>query len=162
MPLTAEDIAALIDEHAAPLRLWLAGRCASPEDAVQEAFTRLTIQPQRPDRPAAWLYRVARNLADKQRLADQRRARREAARATPEAIEPNLAAGLEQAEALAAVAALADGLREVLVARIWGAMTLDEIGRLCGVSTATALRRYETALEQIRQRLDEPCKTRPH
>jgi RNA polymerase sigma-70 factor (ECF subfamily) len=159
MPLRAEEIAGLIDQHAAALRLWLGSRCASPEDAVQEAFCRLANVEPPPDRPAAWLYRVARNLADKQRTSDGRRQRRERMRATPESFQVDPAAGLERAEAMAAVGRLSDELREVLVARIWGQLTLDEVGKVCGISTATAMRRYEAALKMIRTELDPPCKT---
>ena len=102
-----------------------------------------------PDRPAAWLYRVARNLAGKQRVGDQRRKRREAERAVPEAFHPEPSARLEQGEALAAVMRLEDPLREVLVARLWGEMTLVETGELCGISAATAMRRYEAALAKF-------------
>ena len=161
MPLPGTAIAALINAHAAALRLWLAPQCASPDDAVQEAFCRLAVQDPPPDRPAAWLYRVARNLAGKQRVGDQRRQRREAERAVPEAIHSDPSSRLEQGEALAAVMRLKDPLREVLVARLWGQMTLVEIGEVCGISPATAMRRYEAALEQIRQEL-ESCKTRHH
>ena len=148
MPLPGDEIAALIDAHAAALRLWLAGRCASADDAVQEAFCRLAMQDPPPDRPAAWLYRVAGNLAGKQRVGDQRRQRREAERAVPEAFHSDPSARLEQGEALAAVMRLEYPLREVLVARLWGQMTLAEIGEVCGISPATAMRRYEAALRK--------------
>lgn len=48
---------------------------------------------------------------------------------------------------------LEDGLREVLVARIWGELPFEEIGNLCGISTATAFRRYEAALKAMREKL---------
>jgi len=58
-----EHLARLVDEHAAALVLYARQRCANPEDVVQEAFLRLVEQRQAPDSPAAWLFRVVRNLA---------------------------------------------------------------------------------------------------
>lgn len=58
---------------------------------------------------------------------------------------------------LAAVDALDHELREVVIARIWGQLSLEEIGRLCGVSAATAYRRYEVALKALRSKLKTKC-----
>ena len=63
---------------------------------------------------------------------------------------------------MAAVGRLSEEMREVLVARIWGQMTLEEIGKICGISAATAMRRYEAALKVIRTELDPACKTNFH
>jgi RNA polymerase sigma-70 factor (ECF subfamily) len=160
MPLDAAQLAKLIEIQAVTLRLWIRRRCASPEDAVQEAFCRLACQEPPPENPAAWLYRVCRNLAEKQRLSDERRRAREQLRALPETPASKRADPLEIAETLAAVDELDDELREVLVARIWGQLTLEEVGRLCGVSTATAFRRYEAALKALRSKLEPKCENR--
>jgi RNA polymerase sigma factor (sigma-70 family) len=156
MPLDAVQLAELIEAQAASLRLWVRSRCRSPEDVVQEAFCRLACQNPPPESPVAWLYAVARNLADKQRRGDQRRRRREESRAAAESIAGVQSDAMELAEVNAAVEDLPDELREVLVARIWGALSLDEVARLCGVSPATAWRRYQAALTALRTRLD-PC-----
>lgn len=70
MPLDAAELAKLIENQAACLQLWVRSRCAASEDVVQEAFCRLAVQEPPPDNPVAWLYRVCRNLADKQRLSE--------------------------------------------------------------------------------------------
>ena len=157
MPLPSAQLAELIEGHAAALRLWTGWRCAACEDVVQEAFCRLSVAEPPPDNPVAWLYRVCRNLAEKQRRTDTRRRRREEARAPSEAGGSDAADPLELAETLAAVERLDDELREVLVARIWGQLSLEEIGRLCGISTATAQRRYQAALTALRSKLVSPC-----
>jgi DNA-directed RNA polymerase specialized sigma24 family protein len=54
---------------------------------------------------------------------------------------------------LDAVEQLEEPLRQVLLARIWGGMTLEEVAELCGISTATAFRRYRAALEELRTQL---------
>jgi RNA polymerase sigma factor (sigma-70 family) len=161
MPLHAEQLAELIECHAGSLRLWIRSRCAACEDVVQEAFCRLSVADPPPDNPVAWLYRVCRNLAERQRVADHRRRRREEVHAQGEAVRNHSADPLEVAETLAAVERLDDELREVLVARIWGQLSLEEIGRLCGVSTTTAHRRYQAALNALKSKLVSPCENDP-
>src|SRR5688572_5994708 len=137
MPIDAVQLVKLIESQAASLRLWVRGRCASGDDVVQEAFCRLAALEPPPDNQVAWLYRVCRNLAEKQRLADKRRRDREQAQARPEVVASVQTDPLELAETLAAVESLDAELREVVVARVWGQLSLEEIGRLCGISTAT-------------------------
>lgn len=161
MPLDAAQLAKLIETQAVSLRLWIRFRCASPEDVVQDAFCRLACQEPPPNEPVAWLYGVCRNLAEKQRRSDERRQRREQSRAQSEISACEAADPLEVAETLAAVEELDDELREVLVARIWGQLPLAEVGKLCGVSTATAFRRYEAALRALRSKLESKCEDRP-
>ena len=154
MAFDAAQLAKLIETHAATLRLWVRSRCASPEDVVQEAFCRLAIQEPAPENPVAWLYRVCRNLAERQRLTDVRRRNREQSYARSEAAETTDANVRELTETLAAVEQLDDELRDVIIARVWGQMSLDEVGNLCGISTATAYRRYEAALVALRSKLE--------
>jgi RNA polymerase sigma factor (sigma-70 family) len=161
MPLNAAQLAELIDCHARSLRLWVRSRCTGYEDVVQEAFCRLSVADPPPDNPVAWLYRVCRNLAEKQRVADYRRRRREEVRARPEAACNQSKDPLELAETLAAVERLDIDLREVLIARIWGQLSLEEVGRLCGISAATAHRRYQAALNALKSALNSPLRERP-
>ena len=160
MPIDALHLSKLIERHGASLQLWVRSCGDSAEDAVQEAFTRLATQDPEPDNPVAWLYQVSRNVALKRRLSDRRRRDRELASAQTE-VAASPADPLEIADLQAAVAALADELREVLVARIWGQLTLEEIGHMCGISTATAFRRYREALEALRTKIEPTCETRP-
>src|SRR5688572_14986392 len=120
MPIDAVQLAKLIESQAASLALWVRGRCPAGEDVVQEAFCRLAAAEPPPENQVAWLYRVCRNLAEKQRLADRRRREREEARARPEVAAAGTADPIELAETLAAVETLDTELREVVVARVWG------------------------------------------
>jgi RNA polymerase sigma factor (sigma-70 family) len=158
MPLNAERLAALIEQHGAVLRVWTRPRCNSSEDVVQEAFCRLAVADPPPDNPVAWLYTVCRNLAEKQRLADSRRHRRERHRSAGVVACASPVDQAERAEAIAAVEQLEESLREVLVARIWGGLTLEEVAELCGISTATAFRRYQAALTELRTLLEPEVK----
>lgn len=159
MPLDAAQLAKLIESQAACLQLWVRSRCLSGEDVVQEAFCRLAVQDPPPENAVAWLYRVCRNLAERQRLGDKRRREREQVRSRSE-VAGDQTDPLEIAETLAAVEELEDELREVLVARVWGQLSLEEVARLCGVSTATAFRRYEAALKALRVKLETKCENR--
>jgi RNA polymerase sigma factor (sigma-70 family) len=159
MPFDAAQLAKLIEDHAGPLRLWVRSRCASRDDVVQDAFCRLAVQEPPPENPVAWLYRVCRNLADRQRISDVRRRKREQDWARAEVVTNGQADPLEVAETIATVEELDPELREVLIARLWGRMSLEEVGRLCGVSTATAFRRYETALKALRAKLEPNVRT---
>jgi DNA-directed RNA polymerase specialized sigma24 family protein len=42
-------------------------------------------------------------------------------------------------------------LREVVVTRLWGGLTFQEIGQVTGTSESTAHRRYHAALRRIRR-----------
>jgi RNA polymerase sigma-70 factor (ECF subfamily) len=160
MPVDAAPLAALIERQATSLRMWVGARCSSADDIVQEAFCRLAILEPPPDNPVAWLYRVCRNLANNQRLADARRRGREQASARKEAAPDRTSDSLEVAEAVAAVEDLVPELREVLVARVWGQLSLAEVAELCGISTTTAFRRYEEALRTLRNKLESPANKR--
>jgi RNA polymerase sigma-70 factor (ECF subfamily) len=155
MPLNATQLAELIEIHAAALVLWVRSRCAAGEDVVQEAFCRLAAQEPAPDNPVAWLYTVSRNLAEKQRRSDRRREMREMAWMRTESSSST--DPLEVAEMVAAVEQLEAPLREVLVARIWGGLSVEEVGRLCGISVASVSRRYYAALEALRAKLEVSC-----
>jgi RNA polymerase sigma-70 factor (ECF subfamily) len=120
---------------------------------VQEAFCRLAAAEPAPENPVAWLYRVCRNVAEKQRRTDQRRVQRERAWSELHNVGTSDVDPLEIAETLAAVESLDDELREALVARVWGQLSLEEVAQLCGVSTATAFRRYHAALQALRAKL---------
>jgi len=157
MPLSAELIAALIERHAVPLQIWIGRRCPGPEDVVQEAFCRLAVLEPPPARVVAWLYRAARNLAENQRVAGQRRRAREKRAAAAEAVRDDPLERLIADEVLTSVLRLDDSLREVVTARIWGQLTFEEIGAVCGISTASASRRYRDALEQLHRLLSTPC-----
>lgn len=160
MPLDAVQLANLIESQAASLRLWVRSRCASGEDAVQEAFCRLAVQDPPPENPVAWLYRVCRNLAEKQRLSDHRRQERERVWAYDTAAKSDASDPLELREVLAAVERLDAELREVLVARVWGQLSLEEVAKLCGISTSTAFRRYQAALQSLRSKFEPKWENR--
>lgn len=156
--MTARELADLIDRHSPALVLFARQRCDTPEDVVQEAYCALASLRSPPDDPAAWLFRTVRNRSLDVGKADRRRKRREAAVGGSAAwfVEPRVS-GLEAAEAVEALHALPDDLREVIVLRLWSDLTLEQIAAAVGCSVSTAHRRYETGLSALRARLGESC-----
>lgn len=163
LPLEAEQIARLVDRHGAALRALAAQWSDSPEDLVQEAFCRLVQQRQPPDQPGAWLFRVVRNLAHETHRAGRRRQRREEHAAATERLDVDLEQASDAHDAATLLGELDTDRREVVIMRLWGGLTLEETAAACGVSVATVHRRYQAALEELRQRMNIPCpaKTKP-
>jgi RNA polymerase sigma-70 factor (ECF subfamily) len=145
-------IAEMFDRHASALALYARQWTSLPDDCVQEALVELARQPVAPDNPAAWLYRVVRNRALNASRAARRRTTHEQAAAQvrtarrPAESDPAANAGLN--DSLATLDATA---REIVVLRVWGALSWQEIADMVGGSKSSAQRNYVQALEQLRQ-----------
>ncbi|MBW3542072.1 MAG: sigma-70 family RNA polymerase sigma factor [Planctomycetes bacterium] len=145
----------LIDRHAAPLELLAGRRCVSPADVVQEAFLELAQQAEPPRNPVAWLYRAVRNRAISASRSERRRQRHEllAARGAAAWFEASAEAAFDARLASEAMDALPEEQREVIVARLWGGLSFEEIAEALDTSSSTAHRRYMAGLEALRERL---------
>jgi RNA polymerase sigma factor (sigma-70 family) len=153
--ISPELIARLFDRHAAALELFAAQWVAAPADVVQEAFLQLVRQGRVPDRPVAWLYRVVRNGAVSAARRDSRRQRNEGI-ASGQArlrLETEGESPLDAELAARALEALPDEKREVVVARIWGGLTFEEIAEFAEISSSEAHRRYEAGLAALRKNM---------
>jgi RNA polymerase sigma-70 factor (ECF subfamily) len=148
-----ETLGRLYRDHAPALRLYARQWGEGAEDVVQEAFLKLARQTSPPDRLLPWLYRVVRNEALQASRGLARRRQREARVSRSEAwfVE------VEQLDAQQAAHFLADlplDQREVIVARLWGGLTFEEIAQLTGCAIATAHRRYQAGLAELKERLE--------
>jgi RNA polymerase sigma-70 factor (ECF subfamily) len=150
----------LLDHHSAALGLFARQWCSSPDDVVQEAFLKLAEQERAPSDPVAWLYRVVRNRAISRGRSESRRRRHEREAATRRA--PWVSDTSEDRPAIAQIdaQAAADALetlpaedREIVVARLWGGLTFQQIGQLIGASDSAAHRRYTKAIEALKAAL---------
>jgi len=154
-----EQIGRLLDLHAAPLELYARQLCNCPEDVVQEAFVELARQQAVPAELMPWLYRVVRNKA----ISASRSVRRHKSHESQAAghrrawFETSPGDALDAATAVTVLENLPPMDREVVVARIWGGLTFQQIGELIGATDSTAHRRYESALAAIRQKLRTSC-----
>lgn len=155
-----EHLAQLFHRHAAALVLYARQWCDCAEDVVQETFLKLSEQQPTPDPARPWLFRVARNAAiSASRRSFRRRHRETAASASLwfDAVDERL----EIEEATQALQSLDAMYREVVVARIWGELTFEELAALQNCSVATAHRRYVEALRQLQKRLESCERTYP-
>jgi RNA polymerase sigma factor (sigma-70 family) len=148
-------LARLLDEHAAPMELFAAQWTNAPEDSVPEAFVELARQRRPPRQPVAWLYRVVRNRAISAARSHRRRSRQEqlAADERPTWFARSNSELLDDKALTDGLRSLDDKHREVIVAKIWGGLTFEEIADVIGASRSAAHRRYEAGLELLRKEL---------
>jgi len=166
-PVDATLIGQLLDQHAAALELYAKHWTVAPEDCVQEALIELARQPVAPHSPVAWLYCVVRNRAlnaarsTRRRREHEQRAGQQRSEKTSRPVDPQVGAGLHDL-----LATLDGAEREIVVLRIWGQLTWQEIADVAGGSSSGAQRRYEKALVELRKHLEpsscpktNPCPT---
>lgn len=151
-----EELGRLYREHAAALRLYVRQWPEGDEDLVQDAFIKLAQQSPAPQQVLAWLYRVVRNGALAAGRGEARRRRRQSRASASEAWFSTVDDRLDGREATRLLVELPLEQREVIVARIWGGLTFEEVARLAGCSLPTAHRRYQAALAVLRERLTVP------
>jgi RNA polymerase sigma-70 factor (ECF subfamily) len=149
-----DTLGRLYRRHAPALRLYARQWPGAADDAVQEAFLQLARQAAPPREVLPWLYRVVRNAALAAGRADARRRRRESAAGAPEAWFSRADDRLDAAEAAGRLAELPLEQREVIVARLWGGLTFDEVAKVVGCSLPTAHRRYQAGLAELQRRLE--------
>ena len=156
-----DDFVRLLDSHGPPLILYARQWCAAPEDVVQDAFLKLVALRSPPREVVPWLYRVVRNAALDAAKGDRRRQRRESvvARAARWFVEPEVE-GLDASAAVAALQRLPVEEREVIVARLWGGLSFEQIAEVAGCSASTAFRRYSAGLDALRKQMGVPCPNR--
>ncbi len=161
-PVGPELLTRLLDEHGAALVLYAQQWCDTPEDVVQEALLQLVRQAAAPTNAVGWVYRVVRNRAISASRSARRRERREAAAAARGEpwFSPSQAERLDAQTATAALKRLPVEQREIIVARVWGELTFEQIAELTGTSISTVHRRYQSGLLALRERLGVGCPTR--
>lgn len=147
-------IAELFDRHAAALEFYAAQRTTAPQDCVQEAFLELARQAAPPANAAAWLYRVVRNRALNTARADRRRAVHEETAARQRTTSRAVSDPQDVAAIAELLRRLTDLEREIVVMRIWGRLSWQEIAEVVGGSRSGTHRDYVHALKQLRKHLE--------
>ena len=155
-----ELIGRLFDSHARALVLYARQLSADPTDVVQQAFMKLTEQREMPREPVAWLYRVVRNEALMASRAKRRRHQREtqAAQSKDKWFHASDTDSIDVETVANSVAALSKEQREIVTAHVWGGLSFREIGNLMEMSSSSAHRCYQQALQNLRVRKGIPCK----
>jgi RNA polymerase sigma-70 factor (ECF subfamily) len=155
-----EQIGRLLDRYADRLELYGRQLCHCAEDVVQEAFVALARQSNLPDEQILpWLYRVVRNKAIGASRAMRRRKTHESQAADRRRawFESSPGDAIDAAAAATMLENLPQLEREIVVARIWGGLTFQQIGELIGATDSTAHRHYESALDAIRRKWRVSC-----
>ena len=157
--LSPKRLSELLRELGPNLVLFAQQWCHTPEDVVQEAFLRLIGEPEEPPNVKAWLYRTVRHRALNALRSDARRTRRESAVSGPGKswFEADAELAVLGTEATEALGHLPGDQREVIVARLWGGLTFQEVADLVGTSLSTAYRHYQAGIEALRERLGVSC-----
>jgi RNA polymerase sigma factor (sigma-70 family) len=159
-----ELFASLSDALVLYARQW----CRTPEDAVQEAFIDLANCSSEPTYPKAWLYTTTRRKAQNIARAESRHRNhleqwiQESGvdRAGEYWLEPNTRNRIAASEVLEGLDSLAPDQREMIIAKVWGELTFEELAELMNCSPASAYRRYVLALTELKQRVraaNTPC-----
>ena len=158
-----EQLSRLFDRHAAALELYVRQWTPEAADIVQAAYVRLAEQKTAPRDPVAWLYRVARNLAVSRVRSEAARRRREqaAGHETGRWFAQPASLDVDIDEVIVALQRLPQDQREIVVLRIWGGRTYDEIADITGSPRTTVYRKYQSALRELRDMLESPCSTNP-
>ena len=138
----------------------LCGSREDAEDLVQETFARLLVRPRflRRDDDLAYLLRALRNTFMSQKRAETRRLRAGPLPeqldlvADPQARQPDEA--LEASELYAAVAALSDDFRDVLVAVDVAGLSYKEAAHALRIREGTVMSRLYRARQQMVRRLE--------
>jgi len=131
---------------------------ADAEDVVQDAFVRYwRRQRMLGGDPQALLLtsirRAACDLARRNQRRTNREERAEAGAESVELFEPQAEADDRRRTIEAALQRLPAEQREVLVLKIWGELTFDEIARQLDLPLNTAASRYRYALAALRREL---------
>jgi RNA polymerase sigma-70 factor (ECF subfamily) len=160
--IDAELLGRLLDRHGSALALYAAQWTDSADDCVQEAFVELARQRTVPEYVVGWLYRVVKNRALNAARGARRRREREAQSIADRFVIDQQPAVFDRSEGTAVVEALEHletGDREMIVMRIWGGLTFEEIATALSISVSSAHRQYGRSLEKLRQLLESTCST---
>lgn len=152
----AGQLRQLIDAHGAALVLYARQWCKAPEDALQESLIELLRQNPVPAHPLAWLFKTVRRRAMNQARGERRRAEHQ--RGASEGRQSWFLENHETEHDSRQLAGMLERLpsleREIVVARIWGDLSFEQIAELVDVSSSAAHRRYRRALSLLGKMMD--------
>ena len=153
--IDGQQLRCIVAGHAAALALYARQWCLHPDDAVQEALIELLEQDPPPRDAVAWLFTTVRRRALNQARSEQRRSQhqqRAAAGREPWFVLPP-DDSLTSAEVEEMLQRLEPLDREIVVAKIWGELSFEQIATLVQRSSSHVHRRYHHALSILHNHL---------
>jgi RNA polymerase sigma-70 factor (ECF subfamily) len=147
MPIDSKNLEELLTRYWSVLVEWIGGARDGAEDVVQAAFIKLAAEEPPPTNCVAWLFTVTKHLAINERVSQAKRHSRERRVGTQRAESNHSGPNYELQDLLDT---LENRERDIIVARIWGELTFDQIGLACGESKATVWRTYQSGLSKLR------------
>lgn len=157
MQIDMQTVRQLLDDHGAALLLYARQWHRSPEDALQEALIDLLRQSPPPHEPIAWLFTTIRRRAMNLARSEQRRVRHQRAAAAGRATWFVRAedAPFEPGELERLLGQLPPLEREIVVSRVWGELSFEQVAALVGSSSSAVHRRYQRALARLGDMLNK-------
>lgn len=150
MPIDERQLSELVDRYWHVLVAWADRACEEAEDVVQAAFIKLAVEEPVPSNCNAWLFTVVKRLASNVRVSTSRRRQREinALASQRQRVGGERSAGeLDLQELLNRL----DGReREIVVARVWGELSFEQLAELVGESKATVWRVYQSGISKLK------------
>jgi len=154
MPLSPEELGQWLDRYWGTLVAWVGREQPFAEDVVQAAFIKLSAQSPPPSDVPAWLFQVTRRLAINELKTAGRRRRREQVAHDLQSNRSSSAApsveDLNHEDLNELLARLAPLDRQIVVARIWGELSFDQIAALVEWPKSRVWRTYQSALAALR------------
>ncbi len=175
MPIDARQLSELVERYWPVLVAFADRACEEAEDVVQTAFIKLAVEEPVPDNCNAWLFTVVKRLASNVRVATNRRRQREAhaianqrggsdgdrssridaqndtRKAIRETTRESLQQSTQELELQELLQQLEDRERELVVARVWGELSFEQLAELTGESKATVWRVYQSGIAKLKQ-----------
>lgn len=146
----------MYEEHGAALVLYARQWCVHPDDALQDALIDLAQLASDPRDPVAWLFMTVRRKAINQARSENRRSKYQQLAA--EQREPwftgDPASSMGSGEMESLLADLPALEREIVVARIWGELSFEQIAELVDRSLSFVYRRYQQTLRDLEKKID--------
>jgi len=124
----------------------------SVDDIVQDAFIRLMNQSEMPQNPVAWLFTVIRNQSNNFVRSQKRRKNRESASII--ARNSWFQAESKEQQLIHELESLPMEYREIIVSKIWGKLTFEQIGTMLESSRSSVHRKYNEGLAILKERLE--------
>ena len=155
VPLTDQEISDLVFTWTRRLVLFARQWTDSVDDVVQDVFLKLCELPTPPEDVVSWLFKATRNAAMTRLRSEMARVRREnaVALANPKWFKSFDEDRLDSETAKEKLQELPPELREVVVIRLWGGLSFEQIAVLTDSAQSTTRRRYYEAIALLRNRL---------